>query len=309
MNLGIPALTYRIQRFETTFVVGAAVLSVLVSAIVIGSIHVAGFDRCLTDETVATTGMCEASIAPWLYRIAGGSRGLVPLFPLIAGLLVGVPIVARELESGTARLAWSLSPSRLRWFVHRAVPPLVLAGVAGLAIGLTADALLQVTNPNLDIDRTFDAFRLRGILICVQALLVASIALALGSILGRAIPTLLLGLVLFGGINVAITNVETKVLGSEALTSDAFEWDGRDLFLEDRIRMPDGQVLTYEELAVLHPEIMESGFDPEVYRSVVLYIPGERYHEIEGREAAVEILIAGLFVGLATVSVVRRRPR
>ena len=59
------------------------------------------------------------------------SRRHRAVFPVVAGLLAGGPIVARELESGTARLAWSLGPSRLRWFVQRAVPILASVLVAG----------------------------------------------------------------------------------------------------------------------------------------------------------------------------------
>ncbi len=309
MTLRIATLSFRIQRFEAVLVIGAAMLSVLVSALVITWIRAAGYDRCLTDDGVALTGFCQASIGMWLFRIARLSMMIVPLFPIVAGLLIGGPVVARELESGTARLAWSLSPSRLRWFVHRAVPALVLAAVAGLAIGFTADALLHISNPTLDIDRSFAAFRQRGLLIGVQALLIASIGLAIGSILGRAIPTFVLSLALFGGIGLAVDKVETRLLTGEALVSDSFQWNGGGLFLESRIRMPDGEVLTWEQMSILHPEIINNGYDSEVYRDVVLYIPGDRYHDIETREALALTGITALFVLVAAGTVVRRRPR
>jgi hypothetical protein len=309
MNLRVAALTFRIQRFEATLVLGAAILAVLVSAIVIGWTHAAGYDRCLTEDAVSLTGFCQAGIAPWLFRIGRLSATIVPLFPIVAGLLIGGPIVARELESGTARLAWSLGPSRMRWFVHRVVPSLVLAVVAGVAIGLTADALLHLSDPNLDVNQSFAAFRQRGLLIGVQALLIASIALAVGSILGRAVPTFVLGLVLFGAINAAVDKVETQLLTNEALVTDSFQYDGGELYLESRIRMPDGQVLTWEEMSIQHPEIINNGYDPEVYRDVVLYIPGSRYQEIEAREALALTAIAGIFVLVAATTVVRRRPR
>jgi hypothetical protein len=309
MTLRVAALSFRIQRFEATLVIGAALLSVLVSTIVITWIGTAGYDRCLTDEAASLSGFCQASIAGWLFRIARASMTIVPVFPIVAGLLIGGPIVARELESGTARLAWSMSPSRLRWFLHRAVPALALAVVAGLAIGSIADALLHVSDPNLVIDQSFAGFRQRGVLIGVQTLLIASIALAIGSILGRAVPTFVLSLVLFGGISTAIDKVETQLLTNEALVSDSFQYDGGGLYLESRIKMPTGEVLTWEQMSIQHPEIINNGYDPEVYRDVVLYIPGERYHDIERREALVLIGIAILFVAVAAVTVVRRRPR
>jgi hypothetical protein len=309
MTLRIATLTFRIQRFETTLVVGATLLSVLVSALVTTWIRTAGYDRCLTDEALSTTAFCQASIGPWLYRVARLSGSLVPVFPIVAGLLAGAPIVARELETGTARLAWSLGPSRLRWFVQRAGPPIVMVFSAGLLIGLTADALLHLTQPTLDIDQTFAGFRQRGVLIGVQALLVASVALAMGAILGRAVPTMVLSLILAGGVMIATDRVETQLLTSEAQVTLSYSWSGSDYYLESRFQLPDGRVVTYEQLAALHPEVNEFGFDPELYPTVTLYIPGSRYHDIERREALALTAIAGLFVALAAVTVVRRRPR
>ena len=44
------------------------------------------------------------------------------------GLFLGVPVIARELERGTVRLAWWLTPSRWRWYLARLLPILVVAG-------------------------------------------------------------------------------------------------------------------------------------------------------------------------------------
>ena len=52
--------------------------------------------------------------------------GLLIFLSFAAGLFLGVPVVARELERGTARLAWSLAPSRMRWYLARLLPLLVL---------------------------------------------------------------------------------------------------------------------------------------------------------------------------------------
>ena len=77
-----------------------------------------GYARCVTDDPSVFGSTCFTGVYPWLNRIARLSVSIVPVFPLVAGLLAGGPIVARELESGTARLAWSLGPSRLRWLAH-----------------------------------------------------------------------------------------------------------------------------------------------------------------------------------------------
>ncbi|MEA2546711.1 MAG: hypothetical protein QOI09_1984 [Chloroflexota bacterium] len=309
MTLRSTILTFRIHRFETTLIVGATILSVVVSAAIVGWMSSNGLSRCLTDDTSALTGLCQGTVNGWVLRIGHMSINIVPIFPYVAGLLIGVPLVARELEGGTARLAWSLGPSRIRWFVQRALPALVMVGLAALLIGLTSDALYRAFQPGHDLDQSFLGFRQRGLLVGVEAVLVASVALALGSILGRFVPTFVLSLILAAGIGVAIDKVEGQLLTSEALVSTNYDWNGTDYFLDSRFLLKDGSVVTWQELSVLRPEIENQGVSEDIGAPVTLYIPGSRYHEIEMREALVLGGVAGLFAVVAAIAVVRRRPR
>jgi hypothetical protein len=302
-------LSFRIQRFETTIVVGAAVLSVLVSALVILLVNTR-YSGCLTDADLNQTAFCQTGLFPWLGRIARLSVSIVPVFPVVAGLLAGGPIVARELESGTARLAWSLGPSRLRWLAQRAIPIILMVAAAAIVVGLTAEALRHLLTPALDLDRSFEGFRNRGLLVGVQAVLVASIALAVGALLGRSVPTFVLTLVLVGGLGIAVDKVERSILTNEAAIADAetFSFD-TNLVLEDRLRLPDGSVLTWDEAMATHPELQNGWDESSGIRDVVLYIPGERYHDVERREALALLGISLGFGTLATFVVLRRRPR
>ena len=311
MSLRGALLSFRIQRFETTVVVGAAILSVLVSLLVIWIFNVSGFSRCQNDDEVAYSALCQASLFPWLNRIARLSLGIVPVFPVVAGLLAGGPIVARELENGTARLAWSLGPSRLRWFMQRALPILLMVALAALAIGWIAGLLTHLIAPAIDLDRSFAGFRARGLLVGVEAVLVASIALAFGAILGRSVPTLVLSLILVGAIGLAVDKVERQLLTNEAEIADgnAYTSYETDLYIDNKLKLPDGTIATWEEAAAIHPEI-QNGFDETSgITYVVLYIPGSRYHDVESREALVLLVLAAGFAALAAVVVLRRRPR
>jgi hypothetical protein len=309
MSLRGLLLSFRIARFETTVIVGATILSLVVSAVVVLWWNAAGYARCGTDEGLAFSALCQASAAPWLERVARLSASLVPIFPIVAGLLAGGPIVARELETGTARLAWSLGPSRMRWFVQRALPSFVLVIVAALAIGAIAEALIHLTRPTVPLDASFVAFRSRGLLIAVQAFLMAAVALTLGAILGRSIPTLIVSLVLVGAIGFAVDKVETRVLNAEAVVStDDGSFSEDNLYLDSRYRLPDGSLLTWEELVAVRPEV-QNGENFEDITNANFYIPGERYHDVERREALVLALVALAFVGLGAAVVVRRRPR
>lgn len=311
MTLRSVLLSFRIQRFETTVVAGAAILSVLVSAVVIGLFTSGGYAQCVAGDGPVLTSLCQSPTANWLSRIARISTTIVPLFPLVAGLLAGGPIVARELESGTARLAWSLGPSRIRWLAQRAVPILAMVLVASLAIGLTAGALVHLLSPDIDLDRSFVGFRWRGPLVGVEAVLVATIALAVGAVLGRMVPTIVLTLILLLGLSIAVDKVERTALVSEAVmaSDQTYLWTASDLQLESRVRLPDGTILTYEEAFATRPEMNQPWTDQPPYQGLVLYIPGERYHDIERRELLAFAGLALGFLGVATLAVLRRRPR
>jgi hypothetical protein len=310
MTLRGALLSFRIQRFESTVVVMAALLSVAVSAIVITLFYGGGYQVCYGSDQPVFSSLCQSSAAEWLNRLGRVSLALVPIFPIVGGLLAGGPIVARELETGTARLAWSMGPSRMRWFAQRVVPIFVVLAVAALAIGITADALLKMTQPSVEIDASFFGYRARGLLIGVEALLVASIALALGAITGRIVPTILLALVLFAGLLAAVDNVEKKVLLGEAAVGGDSSYSDNNLYLESKLQMPDGRLLTWEQLMVEHPEYNEFGWPEDAgIQPVAIYIPGARYHDVERREALVLLGFAAAFVAVAGVTVLRRRPR
>jgi hypothetical protein len=310
MTLRGALLSFRIQRFESTVVVMAALLSVGVSAIVITLFYGGGYAVCFGGDEPVFSSLCQSSAAEWLNRVGRVSLALVPIFPIIGGLLAGGPIVARELETGTARLAWSMGPSRMRWFAQRVVPIFLMLAVATLAIGATADALLKMVQPRVEIDASFVGYRARGLLIGVEGLLVASIALALGAITGRTVPTIILTLMLVGGLLAAVDNVERKVLLSEAAVGGDSSYSDNNLYLDSKIQMPDGRLLTWEQLMTEHPEYNEFGWPEDAgIQSVAIYIPGARYHDVERREALVLLGFAAAFVVVAGVTVLRRRPR
>jgi hypothetical protein len=145
----------------------------------------------------------------------------------------------------------------------------------------------------------------------VEALLIASIALAFGAILGRLVPTLILTLILVGALATAIDKVDRTLLTSEALQAEgqAYQYNEADLWIESRLKFPNGEVLTYEEAYQTHPELQFWEGEVPPYTDVTLYIPGDRYQAVERREALALGAFALIFVGVAAVAVARRRPR
>lgn len=303
-------MTFRIHRFEVRAILVATLLSVAVSAIVVAWIQTSGYAGCLvSDGSVTVTCLDLETTGRWFNRVAIMSIALASFFPFVAGLLLGTPVVAKEIDRGTARLAWSLSPSRTRWYVARLLPMLVAVAVAGMAIGIVADILIGVTSPGIDLANSFVALHGRGVLIATSAILVGSAAVALGAILGRPTPTLLLALVLGGLTLFAVGEIDRKVLLAPEAVVAPPDWNGGndDLYIDGKFQLPDGSLATWEELIARDPAIGQSEFGPE-YPFVSLIIPGERYRAVEAREAVAHLGISALFLLAGGIVVLRRRP-
>ncbi|MEO8572062.1 MAG: hypothetical protein ABI553_10240 [Chloroflexota bacterium] len=302
-------LTYRINRFEIRAILAATILSTVVTAAILTWMTSSGYAACVINFTDTPSVACLnlMDIGAWANRIVGLSLNLVPLFPFLAGVLLGTPVIARELDRGTARLAWSLGPSRLRWFVERVVLMLVLTLLACFAIGVVADWIVALYAPGVDLANSFAQYHQRGILIATGGFLVASVAIGLGAVVGRTMPTLILALVLSGASVLAITEVSAKLLVNEAVPLEQSEGGNNDLQLDSRFQLPDGRLVTWDELTVIDPESMNAEFGPQ-YPYVALGIPGSRHREIEAREAVAEVVVGLAFLGLGAFVVGRRRP-
>jgi ABC-type transport system involved in multi-copper enzyme maturation permease subunit len=310
----IVRLTFRMHRFEVGAIVVLAALLVLCSIVASWALANVGL-RPDCQPSFETGELPASCVAAWeafnkIASLASPISLLTTLFPVIAGLLIGGPIMAREIERGTTSLAWSLSPSRLRWFLHRVVPMVVLLLGVSFAVGAAADHLTHALSPQIDLSASFVGFRFRGVLLATQAFLLASTAVAVGALFGRAVPTFLLSLILGMLTIVAVGLVHRQILLDEAVVQRQDEntfYSNDDLYLDNRLELPDGRLVTYEELIRIDPKAFESEFGPQ-YPNVALLIPGDRYRIVETREAAAELVIGLAFLVGGAFVVTRRRP-
>jgi hypothetical protein len=316
MRLDWVRLTLRLNRFELlAFGIG-------IGALVVAAFAAAAYIEGLRpgSDCYAIAGAlppaCEEAVRRF-YEAQSTLSGLV-LPPLLgvtyaAGLFLGVPIVARELERGTVRLAWSLAPSRWRWFVARAIPILVVLIVLTFAAGVAADRLFAASTPGapgVDLSRSFDGYGARGGLLASRAVFVFAVSVVVGSVVGRALPALIVAALvawigLFGGIK-----VHERILQGEAVavpSDQDFNGGGSsgDMFIDQKFVLPDGTLVGWTYFNGSDP--FDQNGNP-LYPMVSMVIPGERYRSVETREALV--LAGGSLAGLALAAFVvsRRRP-
>lgn len=301
-------LTFRMHRFELIAISVFGLLLVVAAFWVAGRLDAIGYGRCELSERPPMT--CEA-LGRQFYDIQSNEASpifaFIAILPYAAGLFLGGPIVAREIERGTTRLAWSLAPSRLRWYLSRIAPILVVIVVITYAAGVAADRLIAARSPGLDLPNAFDSYGSRGVLLALTALVMTAGAIGVGAVIGRVLPTIIIALVLgYLGLT-GVAKLHERFTANEAAIVDEDQVGRGDRYIDQFFRLPDGRIVGWNELAEIDPKSMDGEQEPQ-YPIVALVIPGDRYREVETREA---ILLGGIAVvmlaGTALI-VQRRRP-
>jgi ABC-type transport system involved in multi-copper enzyme maturation permease subunit len=125
--------------------------------------------------------------------------------PALIGVFWGAPLVARELETGTFRVAWTQSVTRTRWLAVK----LGLVGVASMIVaGLFSLMVTWWSRPadSASLNR-FDAniFGQRGITPMGYALFAFTLGVIAGMLIRRIQPAMVTTLVAFIATRLAVT--------------------------------------------------------------------------------------------------------
>ena len=127
---------------------------------------------------------------------------IVLVVPGLIGIFWGAPLLGRELETGTFRLAWTQSISRARWTLTK----LGLLGLAGMAAaGLCSLLVTWWASPLDQIGAgPFTTFDQRGLVPVGYALFAFALGVAAGAVIRRTLPAMGATLVAFVGVRLAV---------------------------------------------------------------------------------------------------------
>lgn len=219
-------LTWR--QFRTQAMVAAAALVVLAVVLVVTGMNIAhlynssGVPDCHAHndcQQVATSYLNELKASHLDFFIYDACIVLVYLAPAAMGAFWGAPLIAREFEAGTHRLAWNQSVTRTRWLT-------VKIGLIGLASMATAGLLSLMStwwfspvnraagfvNPNGPDSPGIPSrlapllFGARGITPIGYALFAFALGVAFGVLIRRSVPAMAATLGAFAAVQVIMPN-------------------------------------------------------------------------------------------------------
>lgn len=314
-------LSFRLHRWEVlASAAGVAILSAAMLWFTWQLRALGATDPGCVDPTTYAPGCTQlgqrfyelSSKADWLSYFSWGA-------PFGMGLVLGVPLVSRELEHRTAGMAWTLSRSRAWWLARRAAFLVLVLVLLLLVVAVVGEVLASAQMPSLHLDRDFAWYGRRGGLIVVRGLASLAIGVLLGAMLGRVMPALLVAAFASVLVFSAISLGMDRWMEGDAIVQPFGLDRAGGLNLGQRVELPSGKLVTIGDFPYrgdtwdVEGDIFAAEADighPDriIGRDRELLVPGRLYPEIVLRESAV-VGGAAVLLGLAATFVVaRRRP-
>jgi hypothetical protein len=199
-------LTWRQFRSQAA----TALIALVVAAVVLGATgaHLRHLYDTSGIATCKASGDCLALESAFLahYKLLRDLLGPILLVvPTLLGVFWGAPLLARELENGTYRLAWTQGVTRTRWLAVK----VALVGLAAIAVTELFSLMVAWWFSPVDrvkMDRITPAvFDERGIVALGYAAFALALGVTAGTLVRRTLPAMATTLIVFVAARLAVT--------------------------------------------------------------------------------------------------------
>ena len=319
---GLSWVTWRQHRFALLGVLavlgGFSVFLVIHGLAMHGDYHRLGLDSCGAIASDA----CANQLGAFQHRYQSVADFLpVPLafVPALIGTFVGAPLVARELESGTFRFAWTQATDRGRWTVVK----LTLLGtvLAGLALAFSAlyGWWFHPWESLLGRVQSGKAYEVEGVVFAARAVFAFALGALLGAVLRRTMTAVAATLAVWVGVVFSTAVYVRPHIMAPVVAPDASRFARRDWVLSNWTQDASGHHLSGGELDALTRRVgsqasqaadprkaFDQWFVQHGYTNWSKYQADGRFWHFQLVEGAAYLIVA-LLLGAATVWWVRRR--
>ncbi|MBZ4019195.1 ABC transporter permease [Streptomyces purpurogeneiscleroticus] len=143
--------------------------------------------------------------------------------PTLLGIFLGAPLIAGEQEHGTVRLATTQSVPRTRWIAATVALPLLAVLVSTTLMSLAFTALWSPASRLVNYGDWFGGtvFDITGPLPVALALFLTSCGIAVGMLVRRVVPAMLLTLVAATGTSFALDYLRPRLATPHTATGPA----------------------------------------------------------------------------------------
>jgi hypothetical protein len=236
------------------------------------------------------------------YHVDGEATAAVMLaVPMLAGVFAGAPILARELDSGTFRFAWTQGAGRIRPTVARLVLPAVTLTAAAAAVSQLFGWFYYPFFATGDSAFDPQYFSLTGIAFAAWTLAAFAIGVLAGALIRKVVPAIAAGMATWAGLLLA-TVLYLREHYQAPLTVRGQGPPGASPWVINQWWTgPNGGAITNENQIIALINHPRPG-----YAQWATYQPGARYWDFQFIESG-WLLVLSLLLIAATIWLIRRR--
>jgi hypothetical protein len=235
--------------------------------------------------------------------------------PALVTVFVGAPLLARELEHGTYRLAWTQGITRRRWLLSQTLLLSAATVLGALALSLIV-MWWRLPFDRLEGRMSPSRFELEGIVVPAYAVFALALGVFSGALLRRTVPAMTAALAAFVAVRLAVANfLRPGYLAPEHDTATGLTPNNHahDWVLSNSLVDALGRQISAarENLAIEHAQAAR--IDVQEYllalgwRRAVSFQPADRFWTFQAIEAAIFLGLAALIV-IVTLRLVQRTP-
>jgi ABC-type transport system involved in multi-copper enzyme maturation permease subunit len=192
------------RQFRTQALVTLVLLAAFAVLVLVTGLHLRGVYRSLGGAHCAALSDCTA-LSGHETVLADVLGPALLAIPALLGMFWGAPLVAREFEAGTYRLAWTQSVTRRRWLSLG----VALVGVAALIVAGLASWLVSwwfVPLDTVHMNRFAPSvFTARGVVAIGYAGFAFALGIATSTLIRRTLPAMTATLIAFLAARIAVT--------------------------------------------------------------------------------------------------------
>ncbi len=253
------------------------------------------------------------------YHTAVDMAVILLVIPVLVGVFVGAPLLARELETGTFRFAWTQGCGRLRW----AVAKLALLAIAVTAAAGAFSLLFSWFYQPFFAER-FDGmlapqlFNLRGVDFAAWTLLAFALGAIAGVLIRRTVPALAASLAVWAGLDLATVLFLRKHYQTPLVTKGSPSYNNPPWVVGQWYTGPNGAPVSQQTIRnvmghapasvrnSLNPNAATAYLSAHHYTQWSAYQPESRFWHFQLIEGG-WLLALSLILIVATLWLVRRR--
>jgi ABC-type transport system involved in multi-copper enzyme maturation permease subunit len=342
-------LTWR--QFRAQAITTAAILAALAIVLAVtGPGLVTRYDQIGLPSCHST---CTALAGKFINELEFGAYGklfyaglvVMYLVPALIGIFWGAPLISREFETGSFRLAWNQSVTRTRWVLAKlsiiGLAAVVAAGLLSLAITWWASPIEQALSDGQAGSHFLPlsplVFGARGVAPLGYATFAFVLGVTAGVLIRRTVPAMAVTLVIFAGVQILMpTLVRPHLIAPLQATAPFNANTANDLmitsnangpatmFVQGNLSRPDAWILSNQTItpsgrvfdgppgractgSSSTAQACNNWLNSLHLRQLITYQPESRFWPLQGAETGIYLVLAAGLGALCTWQIRRRR--